>query len=598
MTYDLTVLKDTAVSRLEELVRYLLPNAKSSPSGWVVGNFQGEPGDSLSISTRGICKDFATGAGGSVLDLVRESRGLSFREAVIWLADFLDVSPIRDVRDSKKPTRNFEAEKGLMSLNENAISYLQERGITQEVAEGYGLKVNANGSAVAYLRYDDNEKVAAIKYRALNEKKIWQEAGSLPRLFGKNYATHDRCNGSLVICEGEEDAMSWAVAGYPAVSMPGGASNLQFVEEDYEYLSYFDDIRLSLDMDDKGQAQVQTLVDRLGKERVKVVSLPVKDSNELLNTKGVEAIQEAWKGAKDQDLLEICDEQSLVAETLYILEGKHLEEGVPFFFEDLLRFRPHESTIWFGTPGSGKSTYVQNQLAYEASLGRRSLIASFEQRPGLTLASIVLPYTADPDIRYKSDCKKVLSDLSNLIFITKSMNRADPEELVQTFIHAYRRLGVQTFVVDNITSLKIDRSDYSKQSDLADRFRMFVSEYPIHLHLVAHTRKPDSASANKPPSLFDVRGASEWIDFAWNALAAWRNGAKSERMSELAEDEYSVPGAEEKADKEMEDGRILTRKQRATGDLPSRKVWFDKGSKQFMPKRQLAVPFMRTEDPF
>jgi twinkle protein len=146
-------------------------------------------------------------------------------------------------------------------------------------------------------------------------------------------------------------------------------------------------------------------------------------------------------------------------------------------------------------------------------------------------------------------------------------------------------------VVDNIMTLSVDRQDNTAQSEVADLFRMFVAKFPVHLHLVAHPRKPPQI-ANYIPHIADIRGASEWGDQAANVIVVWRDTEKAERIAEMENDGYPRDEIQEYW-KTQPCGKIICRKQREGGDLPMLKVWFHKETKRFTKTPELPIPMYK-----
>jgi hypothetical protein len=71
--YDKNELRSRLLDQLETMLLYLFPHGKHRGSRFLVGNLQGEPGDSLVIELAGekggVWIDFATGESGDVLTL-------------------------------------------------------------------------------------------------------------------------------------------------------------------------------------------------------------------------------------------------------------------------------------------------------------------------------------------------------------------------------------------------------------------------------------------------------------------------------------------------------------------------------------------------
>ena len=81
---DRETLKQTVGDHLEKLCQHFFPGGKKLSNQWVVGNVNGDPGQSLRIelagSKAGLAYDFATGSGCDFLDLLKDRTGLRFVE--------------------------------------------------------------------------------------------------------------------------------------------------------------------------------------------------------------------------------------------------------------------------------------------------------------------------------------------------------------------------------------------------------------------------------------------------------------------------------------------------------------------------------------
>ena len=382
---------------------------------------------------------------------------------------------------------------------------------------------------------------------------------------------------------GNCDAMACWQLGIPAVSIPMGVSNMQWITEDYQFLSHFDEIVLLFDSDEPGKKAAKDVAARLGTERCLICRLPLKDANDMLKAGRGGEIKTIIETTTKEPIAEIVDPASMKEGVKSYMKGEHLSDGDPFFLPSFdISFRKHEVTLWFGFSFHGKSQAVQNQMAYLASRGKASCIASFEQPPELTLSQIITCAAAYPNLPFTDEFDAAYDYMTRNVFMYKSMDRACPKHLVSTFIHAHKRYGIDTFVIDNVMTMSIDRGDNTAQAEAMDLLRMFVSKYPVHLHIVAHPRKPPEKTTN-PPGMAEIRGASEWGDMPHNIITVWRDMAKAERIAEMENDGFS--------DGEMKDyynsspcGKLIVRKQRTTGETPMTSFFFHKPTKRFTSK--------------
>jgi twinkle protein len=589
--YDLDEIKRALHGRIDEFVLELFPDAKRQASCYKIGGISGEKGGSMMISTRadnaGYYKDFANpNCSGPAWHLVAEKKNLTVREAIEWLAKYLHIKPVQTFGGGVTRATNPEKIKQyLRPLQADVIKYAASRGIGEETLRAYNVSNHSSGGA-AFTYEDCYENIGMVKKWGIipgpdGKKDTWVSADPVMCLFGKPVCDPDKRIQRLVITEGEWDAMSCYQVGIPAVSIPMGASNTKWIEEDYHFLSHFDDIVLLFDNDQAGKDAAKIAQDRLGKERCLCVFLPLKDANDMLRSGRGEEIRQAIESAEREPIAEIVDPGGMRDGVRAFMRGDHLVSGDPFFLPDFdLQFRPHEWTLWYGYSFHGKSQCVQNQIACNAAKGKMACVASFEQPPELTFSQILLNYTAYPNLPHTDEFDKAYDHLSQLVFMYRSMDRADPVHLINTFTHAHKRYGIDTFVVDNVMTLDIDRGDNTQQAKAADLMRVFVSKYPVHLHIVAHPRKPPE-NTKTPPSMADIRGAGEWGDMPHNVVTVWRNMEKSEHVAEsenLQMDREEIMNYE----KTVPCGKILVRKQRTTGDTPMTRFWFHKETKRFM----------------
>jgi hypothetical protein len=942
--YDLEEIKSALAGRIDEFVLTLYPNAKREAQGYRIGNIHGEKGDSMLISTRannaGYFLDFATGDKGKAWRLVSLNKSLSFKEGLQWLANFLNIKPIQSFGSVSKSKDPEKLAKDIRTLSPACIEYAKNRGISEETLLKYGVGTDAQGK-IAFPYYDAYGRLGMVKHWGLTlkpdgKKDTWTSSDPIMSLFGKDVCDPDTGIQRLVITEGEWDAMACWEMGIPAVSIPMGCSNTQWITEDYQFLSHYDEIVLLFDNDQAGKKAAKDTAARLGQERCLIVTLPLKDANDMLRAGRGKEIASTIEKTTPEPIAEIVDPTSMKEGVRSYMKGDHLVDGDPFFLPNFdLSFRKHEITLWFGfsfhgkaleintpiptpnglkpilnihpgdyvyspegkavrviaespifndhdcyevlfndgakviadaghqwtvttaasrrsiknnsrskakrtrpnynqehkrprpvtvtteklanmmdekpaidvcdpiregagiksftihpyvlgawlgdgTSNSGQitchdddrqivweigkhgyatkklsskylwkldglfpqlkaiglikdkhiphgylvgdyetrlallqglmdtdghiskidkrcefctikkdladqvlylccslgikaslvvgdatidgrfiskkyrvlflttlpvfrlerklafipkkisaratqrritsitrietvptkcisvdsedhlflcsphcipthnSVAVANQMASLAAKGKQNCIASFEQPPELTFSQILTQFTAYPNLPYTDDFEPAYDHLSNLVFMYKSMERADPKHLISTFIHAHKRYGVDTFVINNVMTMNIDRGDNTAQAEAIDGLRVFVSKYPVHLHIVAHPRKPPE-NTSKPPGMAEIRGASEWGDMPHNIITVWRDMAKSERMAEMVDSDFDSADIN-KFFESTPCGKLIVRKQRTTGETPLTNFWFHKETKRFTSKPAGPMP--------
>jgi len=585
--YNFQTVLERVPSHIEALCRELYPQGKKRSGHWCVGNYRGEPGGSFQISLK------PSSAGcfidrsdktvhGNPISLVAINKGIPYQEAGEWLAKFCGVSPEERVfvrKTRKKPVIDRSMIKG---LTKSSIDYAKSRGI--EEATLRQLKIASGDHAIVFPHFDCDGDLVLIKFWPTDDsKKIWTNRDPVHTLFGKENIDPIKSGGTLIITEGQWDALTWIQIGYPAVSIPSGAGNDLWIEEDWTFLNLFTEIFLDFDDDEEGHSAEMRVRARLGYERCRTIRYNHKDANEVIKDgHDTKILAEAFHAAKNAPVEHIVIASDIRHVVQNLLSDTRESTGIPFFLSAMrkLEFRPHEATLWYGHTGHGKSTAIMNQFAFQAGLGIPGLIASFEDNSSVNYATLLKQFSANAFIGGHESFSEYYRKLTDLIRLFDSMRRTEPEVMIATMTLAHKQLGICHFAVDNVMTMKVDRQDNTEQAAVADMFRVFVSRYPVHLHLAAHPRKPQEAQVVRPPQLAEVRGASEWADMTQTAICVYRDVKKAERIAELYDEDVS---REEimRVRMESRDGKFIVRKQRTTGDHPICSFQFDQPIKRF-----------------
>lgn len=237
-------------------------------------------------------------------------------------------------RDYRYPT---DVPEGDMSAT---YDYLKTRGISKQTIMRAGIRQDAHGN-MAFRYIDANDVLTMVKYRPSRmikrgESKMWCQSGSdtKPLLYNMH-----RVNASapLLICEGEIDCLSAIEAGYlNSVSVPLGAGNLHWIEENWEWLEQFESIILCGDNDKPGQTFMRDAAYRLGSWRTKFVDLPeaytnadgetyaIKDINDTLVYYGPEKVMDCITRAKDAPVMSVTDFVDIADEDIDEQDGLYL----------------------------------------------------------------------------------------------------------------------------------------------------------------------------------------------------------------------------------------------------------------------------------
>lgn len=579
--------------QVEGVVRDLLPHGKRSGHEWRVGGVGGEAGQSLGVhltgDKAGVWSDFESGESGDLIGLWMAVKGLDLRDACKEAMDYLGIR--EDRIDPPRKSYSKPSREGVSKLSGEHRAWLEnERKIAPEAIAAYRLASRDGWLMFPYLR--DGELVAA-KYRKL-PKQFRQDADCRPSLFGWQ-AVPDDARVAL-ICEGEMDALAWHSYGVPALSVPmGGGTGAKhsWVESEYERLSLLDTIFLSFDPDASGQDAVRDLVERLGRERCRVVTLPHKDANDCL----IAGVPQAEMVARLRDA-RTCDPSELrdigEFEDAIWAEYSRADHGIPLPWDKVgsdVLLRAGETSIWAGVNGHGKSTLASFVVAANAGRGVRTCVASMEYRSALWMMRMNRQ-AAGVGQPSEAFSRHVTRELSGNVRAFDVQGAAKADRILEVFRYARRRYQIELFLIDNLTKCGFADDDYPGQKKFIEALSDFARSEQTHVAVVAHMRKGDTE--NEPAGKWSIKGSGGISDMADTVFEVWRNKPKERAAEEAAR--IDAPIAEKYVD--QGDVLLLCHKQRFNGIEKTFALWYDVETTQYLGKsnhrpRPLVKPMSR-----
>lgn len=579
----------------ENVCRLLLPNGKRNGHEWQVGSTFGEAGKSLCVrisgDKAGVWSDFAdSGKGGDLLDLWREVRGIPLKEAITEVKAHLGVF------ESNLHTHKAVFEKPkkppCQSPKNRVMEYLKnERKLSENTIRAY--KVAEQNEFIVFPSIRDGELIR-YKLRSIDDKHNCKTSlNSEPCLFGWQ-AIPDNAR-EVVICEGEIDAMSWYQLGYPALSVPNGAQGLTWIEHEYNSLERFDKIYLSMDMDDAGQKVVPEIVERLGRERVRVIDLPLKDANELLQSGFTSVMANGIiLKAKTVDPSELRNAADFVDKVINEFYGTDTN-GFYLPWEKSIgkiKCRYGETILLSGINKHGKSQAIGNIALGAIAQGEKACIASFEFKPEKWLKRLTRQ-AACLSMPTKEYIRAVHDWYRPKLWVFNVVGKSKIDKMFEVFSYARKRYGITMFVIDNLQKLDIDVEDNSAVKNFVERLTDFNIEHDCVSFLIHHQRKGHDESYS---GKMGVKGSGSLTDLVDTILIWFRNKEKEKKRhdAEMVKGEF---------DESLEpDAFLYCEGQRNGDDEPTYGFWFDRESTQFVeyhgqrPKRYVNYSIVRDED--
>lgn len=434
--------------------------------------------------------------------------------------------------------------------------YLSLRKISKETLEYCDVGQDKDGNII-FNFYDTNDVLTLVKYRPSKkvkkgDTKTWcqKDADTTPLLFNMNRIDPSQ---TLVICEGEIDCLAVIESGFRnAVSVPFGAGNDQWIEENWDFLEQFNKIVIWSDNDEPGLKMKRSVIPRLGEWKCYEVEPPteieidgkihnVNDINEVLHYFGKGKVLEVIHGAKEMPITNIVDLASVQDFDIENAEGVY--SGFQQFDKWIYKFFFGCLNVITGINSSGKSVLVNHMLIAEPlNQGHSVFIFTGElTKPQLknwlewNFASrrhIALENThvrkIKPEIR-----KKIRDWYRDRVFVYDDDQDYSANSLLGKMEELARKKGVKVFVIDNLMMVDLQcgmDSIYQKQKEFVIKLVNFANKFNVLIHLVAHPRKVETIRRlNK----LEISGSGDITNLAHYVMAIHRFTPKEKEKTDF-----------------------------------------------------------------
>ena len=215
--------------------------------------------------------------------------------------------------------------------------------------------------------------------------------------------------------------------------------------------------------------------------------------------------------------------------------GNHHGSSLPF------RFRYGEVTVWTGYNKHGKSEVLNGCIVDLCWQGDRALVCSLEIQAPETYRKLIRIAMARRDVCAKEDREqfreRCLKPLAQKIWVYDHVGNAAMTDVFNVMLYAFQRFGCRQFVLDSL--MKFDGLDgegqdqWNNQRDFMNGIITFAATYNVHIHLVAHSKKPDKQGESKIPRRYDISGSAYISNLPHNVIIVWRNGAKQDKLENM-----------------------------------------------------------------
>ena len=382
-----------------------------------------------------------------------------------------------------------------------------------------------------YRDLDGNPIFQKIRYP--NEKEFRIVGKFKPLLYGMHlFRGNDK---KLIITEGEIDCLSVSqvVNGYPVVSIPNGANSAKLaIKHNLKWLERFEEVVFCFDMDEAGKEAAKECAAILSVGKAKIMSLPLKDANEMLKAGRTDELYKAVWNA-----LEYRPDGIVYGSELWEGIEKPVTYGLSYPFPTLTKLtygiRTSEMIVFGAGTGMGKTEFFKEIEAdllinHKQNIG----IIHLEEQTRETILGLMSKHSSIkfhlPTSEYTPEQKRKAFDETigtNRVFIYDSFGTTDLDTIKNTIRYMVKGKDCKYVFLDHITALGDGLEDgnnvnqYMRKvvSELANLTR----ELDFTLFTISHLRKPDNKKPHEEGGrvhLDDLYGAAalkQWSSYVF-----------------------------------------------------------------------------------
>lgn len=397
---------------------------------------------------------------------------------------------------------------------------LQKRRISERTCEKF--KCYRDGEQLRFYYYDSSGTLVGAKVRG--KGKDFKCEGKVNTLYGIQLFRHKTTTKTkkLVITEGEMDALSvWeAQPNWDVVSIPNGAAAAKkAIQNNYEWVNYYDKIVLFFDNDEAGQKAAEEAASVLPPGKAFIGFLEAyKDASEALQAEDTEAIRA------------VCNYEHVQYQPDGIVDGKTLRDLVTtpeppcdyeYPFSGLNRIlhgaRHGELVTITAATGGGKSTFCRQLATGFLQAGQRVGYLALEESNRRTALGLMSVASGKPLHMREYDQATLDGIYANTLgkwdlYLYDGFGSFDPSVIYNRVEYLSSALDCKIVFLDHLSILLsgLDGEERRMIDTTMTRLRSLVERTGISLFLVSHLRRTQGDHGHEEgarTSLGQLRGS-------------------------------------------------------------------------------------------
>lgn len=459
---------------------------------------------------------------------------------MLTLAQAFGFSLDRITDEYLRPTKVYRRfQKKEIETTEASKSYLQSRGISEQIINKYSITSKDDGKVIVFPFFDEKDELTFIKYRNINpekgQSKEWTERDCKPILFGMNQ--HDPKNRTMILTEGQIDSLSVAEAGFSnAFSVPLGKNGFTWVSHCWNWMNQsFDKLIVFGDYENGEISLLKQIKKFFNGQILQVREIDYKnckDANEILQKYGTDAIKDCIENAIPEPNKYIINLKDVKRQSLK--DRPKFKSGFRMLDSVTGGFYMGQLIIVTGECGLGKSTLVSqwsiealnsgyNVFAYSGELPNHVYLDWVEQQmAGMRNVITTTDDTGCSIYEVKAEIRDKISDWYDKHYYLYDYSDIENKDksLLEVVEESIIQFECKVIIIDNLmTAISDDlQADmYRMQSKFVRDLALLVRKYDVCIFLVAHPKKKSSFSQEF--SNDDVSGSSNITNLAHLVLS-------------------------------------------------------------------------------